>query len=468
METEITDLHARCPAFTEKCPFDKPELKPLMEEAKQCPAFKDTCTFKNMTTIEEVYQKLSDIPDVKEGSVHEKAIAEILKVIHNVSKELKEEMGECPVFKSKAGCPFKTLCSDGKPLLEKLKEFHLEYLIHDAAIKVKEDLEKNLKEKESKMDDEKDEQDELKLSSHLKNVLSKKHREASSSHFIRELLKGRVDQKIYQQYIASLYFIYVALEDEAEKHADHPVFKQIHCPEDLAKVDLIKKDLEYYFGEDWEDKISISEATQNYVDRLHEVAEIDPFLLVAHHYIRYVGDLSGAQVVKKVAIKTYKLPESGDGVRYYEFKNIANFMKYKDEYRAKLDAMKVGCKNADRLVEEATMAYNLNVHLFQELDQLAGFEAEIVHEEVDIGDEKKNITTKDAKDSRDVSADYQPEGMADAEAVIKGGRSTDASAKNESEEANSPYEWLRILAAVAIALAVLVGFVMKMTDVAKA
>ncbi len=67
LDTEITDLKDKCPAFMDKCPFDKPELKSLVEEAKKCPAFKEECMFKNAATLQDVYKQLSDIPDMKEG-----------------------------------------------------------------------------------------------------------------------------------------------------------------------------------------------------------------------------------------------------------------------------------------------------------------------------------------------------------------------------------------------------------------
>ncbi len=62
--------------------------------------------------------------------------------------------------------------------------------------------------KEKEKNDQKMDEEEMKLSGHLKTQLSKDHSQASKSHYIRELLKGRVEQKIYQQYVASLYFIY--------------------------------------------------------------------------------------------------------------------------------------------------------------------------------------------------------------------------------------------------------------------
>lgn len=134
LQKDVTDLKDKCPAFEEKCPFDTPAAKELKELAKDCPAFKEGCVFENAKTIQDVYEQLSNIPDMADGSPHQKALVMILKLIHSVSSELKEKIGECPAFSSKQGCPFKTVCSDGKPMVEKLTEFNTESLVFESVI----------------------------------------------------------------------------------------------------------------------------------------------------------------------------------------------------------------------------------------------------------------------------------------------------------------------------------------------
>jgi hypothetical protein len=60
-------------------------------------------------------------------------------------------------------------------------------------------------------------------------------------------------------------------------------------------------------------------------------------LKVAHAYTRYLGDLSGGQVLARVARKTYGLEKGGAGTQFYEFDNIENKNGYKKGYRARLD-----------------------------------------------------------------------------------------------------------------------------------
>lgn len=79
-------------------------------------------------------------------------------------------------------------------------------------------------------------------------------------------------------------------------------------------------------------QISLSAGTKPYVDRIHEVGEKDPVLLVAHSYTRYMGDLSGGQILKKVAQRALKLPSTGEGLNFYQFEGIHSHKGFKQLY----------------------------------------------------------------------------------------------------------------------------------------
>lgn len=51
--------------------------------------------------------------------------------------------------------------------------------------------------------------------------------------------------------------------------------------------------MEYLYGEHWEEQAQCSEATRKYVERIHEVGQNEPELLVAHAYTRYMGTSRG-------------------------------------------------------------------------------------------------------------------------------------------------------------------------------
>jgi heme oxygenase len=88
---------------------------------------------------------------------------------------------------------------------------------------------------------------------------------------------------------------------------------------------------------------------------------------VGHHYTRYLGDLSGGQILKTIAQKAMNMP-SDDGLRFYEFPAIADEKAFKVGYRAALDNLPIDQSMADRIVAEANHAFHLNMRMFQELE----------------------------------------------------------------------------------------------------
>lgn len=161
----------------------------------------------------------------------------------------------------------------------------------------------------------------------------------------------------------ALYFTYSALEEEMDRNKDNPVFAPLYFPLELHRREALVKDLKYFYGEDWKEKIQCSEATQHYVDRIHHVGQHEPELLVAHAYTRYMGDLSGGQVLKKVAQRALKLPSAEEGIQFYMFDNISNAQQFKQLYRARMNALDLDRNTKERIVEEANRAFRFNMQV---------------------------------------------------------------------------------------------------------
>jgi len=82
------------------CPYpNKLAEEPIMKEFMKCPEFQNNCPFKKATNIREMFEVMSKIPAFTPD--HQKWLIEMFKALHSASKGL----GECPVFKTSAGCP---------------------------------------------------------------------------------------------------------------------------------------------------------------------------------------------------------------------------------------------------------------------------------------------------------------------------------------------------------------------------
>ena len=204
------------------------------------------------------------------------------------------------------------------------------------------------------------------LASQLREGTKKAHTMAENTGFVSCFLKGVVDKASYRTLVADLWFVYSAMEEEIGRLADHPVVGPIAFPE-LNRRETLEQDLSFYFGGDWRQQIRATPGAQEYVARLHQVAREAPELLVGHHYTRYIGDLSGGQILKAIAQKAMNLGEH-DGLRFYEFDAIDDEKAFKTNYRAVLDNLPIEQADADRIVEEANHAFHCNMKMFQELE----------------------------------------------------------------------------------------------------
>ena len=197
------------------------------------------------------------------------------------------------------------------------------------------------------------------LALQLKEGTKVSHSAAENTKFVSSFLKGVVSRDNYKQLTANFYYVYRAMEEEIEKLDDFPLHDKL-----LNRTHKLEQDLRYYYGVMWRDKIQPSQSTKNYVKRIQVIAQQTPYLLVAHHYTRYMGDLSGGQILSNIAKKALNL--TTEGLKFYEF-DIPNMKEYKDKYRQTLNDLNMSEVQTSMLIDEANYAFKLNMLLFDEL-----------------------------------------------------------------------------------------------------
>lgn len=207
------------------------------------------------------------------------------------------------------------------------------------------------------------------LATRLREGTQHSHTAAENTAFMKCFLKGIVEREPFRKLLADLFFVYSALEDSISRHKDHPIVCAIYFPE-LERRANLEQDLEYYYGPDWRLEISPSEAGKLYVARILSIAETDSALLVAHAYVRYMGDLSGGQGLRHIARSALNLPE-GVGTRMHEFDAIPTVearREFKLKYRDVLNALSVDDLLTQKIVDEANLAFQMNRNVMHELE----------------------------------------------------------------------------------------------------
>lgn len=191
------------------------------------------------------------------------------------------------------------------------------------------------------------------------------HGHAEQARFMQELLGGRLPLERYAQLVAQHRFAYAVLEEAAAAMAEDPIGGAFVFPE-LTRLPALDADLRFLLGDDWAEQVAPVPATLEYCDRMRAQCFGWSGGYVAHHYVRYMGDLSGGQVVRRILEGVYDLPDRA-GVGFYVFDRIDDPVAFKAEYRARLDAAAWVPDEQERVAEEIMVAYRLNTEV---LDQL--------------------------------------------------------------------------------------------------
>ncbi|MEH1910843.1 biliverdin-producing heme oxygenase [Nostoc sp.] len=211
------------------------------------------------------------------------------------------------------------------------------------------------------------------MSSHLDVRLREgskhSHTMTENTAFMKCFLKGIVEKSYFRKLLADLYFVYRALEEQLEWYQYHHIVGMMYFPE-LHRQANLEKDLAFYYGESWRSQIVPSPAGQVYVNRIHEVANTQPELLIAHAYTRYMGDLSGGQALRKIARSAMNLP-SDRGTAMHEFEQIPTpeaRREFKEQYRQALNFLPLDEEMIQKIVDEANYAFNLNKNVIHQLE----------------------------------------------------------------------------------------------------
>lgn len=191
------------------------------------------------------------------------------------------------------------------------------------------------------------------------------HTQAERSTFMGVLLRGWMQRAPYCAMLRNLHAIYAALEPALQRHADDPQIAPLVMP-GLWREARLRHDLDLLHGGDWREALPLQPATLRYVARLDELDRTQPYLLAAHSYVRYLGDLSGGQMLSRIVRDSLELG-SGGGTAFYDFGDAAATADLKRMYREALAALPVDAASLTALVAEARLAFELHRELFAEL-----------------------------------------------------------------------------------------------------
>ncbi|HEY4224186.1 MAG TPA: biliverdin-producing heme oxygenase [Pseudolysinimonas sp.] len=190
------------------------------------------------------------------------------------------------------------------------------------------------------------------------------HRATESRGFITRLLGGELTLDDYTRYLAQYARVYEALESRPD---DGPA---VFDPR-LRRLDRIASDLDAVAGPDWRDRYPALPATTVYASRLRALAaaadERDRTVrYLAHHYARYLGDLSGGQAIAALVARHYGATPRQ--LSFYDFSELGTVVQAKRDYRERMNALALDADAVDALLTEVRVAFGSNGAIFDQLD----------------------------------------------------------------------------------------------------
>jgi heme oxygenase len=184
------------------------------------------------------------------------------------------------------------------------------------------------------------------------------HTQAERSGFIADILRGRATREGYGLLLRNLLPVYQTLEKQLANHDRSPMVGPIVRPE-LTRAGTIEADMRCLSVD--MSTLPVLPATANYVMAIEQASGGDGGRLIAHAYARYLGDLSGGQIVSRLLARSLALP--ADALSFYDFPAIADIAAFKSDYRAAIDRAGDESEDFDAIVEEGALAFELNIAL---------------------------------------------------------------------------------------------------------
>lgn len=200
------------------------------------------------------------------------------------------------------------------------------------------------------------------LSSALKRATREKHRRAETTGFIRRIIHGQATRDSYASYLRNLHPIYLALEEKLGRLRSSTGFEALTEP-GLARRAALETDLAALTGKRWTTRLAMLPAAEAWA---RQISAASTSQLVAHAYVRYLGDLNGGRIIKRLLRESPGLVDAELG--FYEFPALGDLAEFRGRFKASLDGLGSIVDNAS-VVGEALRAFDLATDLSIEIEE---------------------------------------------------------------------------------------------------
>lgn len=198
------------------------------------------------------------------------------------------------------------------------------------------------------------------LADRFKNRTRDLHVLAERSGVTAQILRGKATLPGYALLLASLAPVYLEMERQMTRRAGEPGLRRLIDPA-ILRHDALVHDLTQFVGADWRERLAPPAESDRYVETIKAAGDGDGARLIAHAYVRYLGDLNGGQALAKLLQRSLGLPASA--LTFYAFPLVEDLPSFRASYRAAIDQAGREIDGLDAVLEEAALAFQLNIDL---------------------------------------------------------------------------------------------------------
>jgi heme oxygenase len=199
------------------------------------------------------------------------------------------------------------------------------------------------------------------------------HQQAEASGVVAAMLGGQITRPAYALYLRNLLPAYQTMEQALRRLQDHPMFAALALPA-LYRERPIIADLEALSGPAWAAMLPLLPSGQQYADRIAFAGSGDGALLIAHVYTRYLGDLSGGQIVGRRLASAFG--SHSPVLDFTRFPAIPDLPAFTARFRSALNQAGALLGDSDAVAAEAIVAFRKNIDIsvdvYNACEQTAG------------------------------------------------------------------------------------------------
>ena len=212
------------------------------------------------------------------------------------------------------------------------------------------------------------------LSSLLRSSTAEVHKQAEDRPFMRAFFGGELPRDAYVSWLARQWHLYRALEAGlAALPPERPEHGVI--PAALHRTARIEADLDHLTDVAWRAQDHLTPAARAYVARIESTASF-PAGLLAHAWLRYMGNVGGRDVLRRLVSGCIGVAEGDErGLAFTDFSAVGEVRPFFAELHGRLDALPLTAEEKAAAVAEADAGFRLNIALTDELAADCGIPA---------------------------------------------------------------------------------------------